>query len=124
MLSISASDYRKACREVVQSALKRPQMYFESLRELEAIMQGHATAFSQLASIVREETFHSQFSDWLFKLKGLSCAGGWAYAIEEQCKESGDDPVKVFGEYAGRFLDEWNDDHPPENVIGLFKTSH
>ena len=110
MLSISASDYRKACKELVHSVLKHPRMYFEALREFESVMQGHATAFGQLASIDREEMFPSQFSDWLYKHKGLSCASGWAYALEEQCRQSGDDVLKVFGDYANRFFDEWHDE--------------
>ena len=73
-------------------------------------MQGHATAFGQLTSMDRGEMFPSQFGDWLYRVKGLSCASGWAYAIEEHCKETGERALNVFNDYVRMFVDEWDPD--------------
>lgn len=109
MRSISASDYHKACRDIVHAALQRPEMFFKSLEELEAIMRGHETAFRQMTRFDRTEMLHEQFSKWLFDRFGLFCASGWAYAIEQQCNETGDNPLKMYERYINAFFDEWNE---------------
>jgi hypothetical protein len=111
MQSISASNYRKACKEFILSALKRPQMFFASLEEFQSVLRGHETAFGQMTQMHRTEMLHDQFSNWLFDRFGLSCSGGWAYAIEQQCKETGDDSVRKFGVYITAFFESWDDDN-------------
>jgi hypothetical protein len=108
MSSISVSDYRQACKELLKSVMHRPQMYFETLRELELIMQGHATAFEQMMGTDQNEMFPSQFRNWLHIHEGMSCSGGWASAIEERCRQSGESDLDVFKLYVNQFIHEWS----------------
>lgn len=108
MSSTSESDYRNASVNLVQSALRHPRMYFDSLGEFEVFLRGYDTAYGQLLAVDREDLFHSQFSDWLHEKEGLSCASGWAVAIEEQCTKTGEDTVLAFGRYVNSFFTEWS----------------
>ncbi len=109
MSLISDSKYRKACTDFIENALLRPRMYFGSLKELEAIMRGHGTAFDQLGLIDRDSSFHSSFGDWLYENKGASSSSGWAYAIESLASIKGDDSEKLFSMLVREFLAHWND---------------
>lgn len=108
MSSISVSDYRRACGDLLDDALLRPRTYFRSLEELEAIMRGHRTAFEQLGLIAGVESFHACFSDWIRDNTGTSASAGWAYAIEELASKRCDDPEEVFSEVLRSFLAQWN----------------
>ena len=96
MYSISDSEYRQACKDIILSAVARPTMWYTSLSELEAFLRGHEFAFCQLATCDHKKMFHSSFCDWLFTHKALSCASGWAYAIEEFSAQSGRIVADVF----------------------------
>ncbi|MDA1055683.1 MAG: hypothetical protein O3C40_35255 [Planctomycetota bacterium] len=108
MSSISASDYQNACVAFIESALKHPRMYFDSLKELETLLRGHETAFQQLGGITANESFHVQFADWLLKTKQLSGAAGWAEAIESLAEQDESDPEAVFGELVRQFFSQSN----------------
>lgn len=108
MPSISAFDYRNSCKVLVRAALQRPQMYFKSLEEFEAFMRGHEAAFGQIAHLDRSEMLQEGFSNWLYEKFGLSCASGWAYAIEQQSQKTGDAPLALFGRFVNAFFDSWN----------------
>lgn len=108
MLSISVSKYRKCCADFLEKVLYRPQMYFRTLDELEAIMRGHATAFDQLGIIDRDKSFHSCFGDWVYSKTGVSSESGWAHAIESLASVEGTDSVKLFSKLVRSFLIHWD----------------
>ena len=103
----SDSRYRRAVVEYVEAALLRPRMYFKSLRELEAALGGHATAFDQLGLIGRDEAFNSSFGAWLRRETGVSAASGWAWAISDLAEAAGTDAEALFVERVRAFLREW-----------------
>lgn len=104
----SGSKYRKACSDFIENALLRPRMFYSSLKELEAIMRGHGTAFDQLGLMGRDSSFHSSFGDWLYEKKGVSSSSGWAHAIKSLASIKGDDPEKLFSILVREFLATWN----------------
>ena len=111
MSLISDSKYRNACTDFIKNALLRPRMYFSSLKELEAIMRGHGTAFDQLGLINRDSSFHSSFGDWLYENKGASSSSGWADAIESLASTKGHDSEKLFSTLVREFLGQWKDNN-------------
>jgi len=110
MTSISASDYRMACADLINNAVLRPRMYFKTLSEFEAIIRGHQAAFEQLKSIDRSESFHECFSEWLQQNMDSSGAAGWAYAIEVLAEQTGKDPEVLFCNLVPKFLEQWEFD--------------
>ena len=105
MSSISDSDYTRLWAELIRNAIARPRMYFNSLKELESIMRGHAMAFDQLGAGLGGQTFHGEFGNWLARL-GLSACSGWAYAIQEKAEQEGSDAETLFIDFAREFLEE------------------
>ncbi len=110
MTLISDSTYRKACAELIEAALLRPGMYFNSLEELQAILWGHAYAFDQKGLTSRDDYFNSCFKSWLRQKTGASICSGWAEAIETRASRKGIDPVDFFSPLVREFLDQWNDE--------------
>lgn len=108
MLSISDSDYRSACVELLRGAVLRPSMYYSALSQFEAMLRGHSTAFQQMGVITRDEGFSSVFAEWLYEVKGASGASaGWAVLIDEMASVANEDPDVVFRDLVQEFLEEW-----------------
>lgn len=108
MTSISVSDYRPACADLVRDAIRVPRMYYNTLHELEVMLSGHRFAFQQLGAIENKQSFNFAFAHWLYETKGASAASGWAYAIEDLIAEEGEDRDRIFAELAEEFLREWS----------------
>lgn len=108
MQSISVSNYRAACSELILEAIERPSMYYQSLADFEMFLFGHQAAFQQIASIDQSELFNTQFSEWLWNVHRMSCSSGWALAIEKHCSVNNSTPVNQFNEYASDFLNSWS----------------
>ena len=107
MAKTEVPNYHSACRALILAALDRPGMYMVSLVRFEAILEGHATAFQQLGLIRREEAFHSEFSDWLYRNHKISCSVGWAYGLVEYSENTGRPWLSVFRDFVEDFLREW-----------------
>ncbi len=107
MTSISASDYRKHCADLLLHVVKRPRMYYSELRLLEAILNGHWIAFEQTCGVERSMSFHSSFSAWLRATRSVSVSCGWAYAITEMVEETNADPDTLFADLVNEFLPGW-----------------
>ena len=107
MSSISVSDYRQACADLIKTALKYPHMYFATLGEFETFLRGYDAAYGQILSLDRNELFNNQFSDWLREHLGLSCASGWSIAIEGKFLGLDKNCVEVFEKYVNLFFENW-----------------
>lgn len=107
MSSISVSDYRLACNRRVQIALKYRNMFFENLRELEISFGGYDAAYGEVLELSHDQLFNVAFRKWLYETKGLSCASGWAFAIEQRGQQSGEDCVELFAKYIESFFEHW-----------------
>ncbi|MEW4454807.1 hypothetical protein AB1L30_19230 [Bremerella sp. JC817] len=107
MTSISDSDYKSFCSDLIQRAMEKPGMYFKSLKDLEYLLYGHQEAFEKLGAILHLNGFYFRFADWLHSLTGESNAAGWAFALEELAKNKKEDPLVVFAMLAGQFIAEW-----------------
>jgi hypothetical protein len=92
---------------MLESIRTRPALYFRNLAELQAMMLGHETAFAQLGLIRDNDSFHKEFSAWLFNLTRQSMAAGWAAAIDELAREENCAPNDLFFRHAQAFLNEW-----------------
>ncbi len=108
MNSTSNCDYRKKCCELLRRILKAPKANYRSLRELQAILDGHYLAFEQLGYVDRKSSFHRSFSDWLRVNYKASCSAGWDVAIELLAKKDGStEPENLFLILIEKFLQEW-----------------
>ncbi len=108
MNSISDFSYRKKCCELLRRILKQPNANYRSLRELQAILDGHYLAFEQLGYVDRKSSFHRSFSDWLRIHYKASCSAGWDIAIELLAREDGlREPESLFLILVDKFLQEW-----------------
>ncbi len=107
MTSISPSDYRKHCADLVLHAVKRPRMYYSELPLLEAVLDGHWLAFEQICGVERSMSFQDSFSAWLDATRSVSVSCGWAYAITELAAETNADPDTLFADLVNEFLPGW-----------------
>ncbi len=112
MSTDAAADYRNACRELLQEAARRPSMFFRSLPELEAIMDGHSIAFRQCYPTLGA-CFDRDFSAWLYETTGASTAAGWVLAIKTLARRkklaNGRKPVPLFFDLVQDFLAQWGE---------------
>ncbi|MBX3451926.1 MAG: hypothetical protein KF777_20370 [Planctomycetaceae bacterium] len=90
---------------MIAQVLARPSMFFATLDDLHSFMGGHAAAFQQLFGI--RDTFTFRFSRWFWDKKGLSGAAGWAAAIKEQARMTGESPVELFRVFVAEFFEDW-----------------
>ncbi len=83
-------------------------MYFKNLEELEALLAGHAYAFTQLGLVGdRADTFNTAFGNWLAEQYELSTAGGWGYALQEDAETRDVAPVFLLAERLNKFWNDW-----------------
>ena len=108
MRSVSHSEYKSLCVDIIQDAIKRPSMYFERLDQLDYFMAGHAYPFRQLGVLTLEETFNYSFNQWMLTTRSLSGSAGWAYTMNELSQATGQDELTVFKDLVLDFLNEWN----------------
>lgn len=97
MTSTAFSSYPEASRDFLVSAKRRPEMFFRTLSELEAVMYGHGVAFQQLGLLAdSSDTFNVRFEQWLEERKRCSVSAGWGVAIEELAQPADVDSVGLF----------------------------
>ena len=100
----SMTSYRAACREFLDSASRRPGMFFRGLADLEMLLHGHGIAFLQLGVLIDSaDTFNDRFGAWLRTVRSCSLAAGWAVAVEALAEREGLDPVELFFELEAEF---------------------
>lgn len=82
-------------------------MYYGSLKEFEAYLNGHQMAFFQLGAIAAGDSFHSTFVDWLFETAKVSGAAGWYCALEQLAEREKKSEEELFQTLAPEFLAGW-----------------
>ena len=105
MTSISVSEYRNHCSQLLRDAIRCPGMYFRSLEELQAILSGHAIAYEELGIIDRNQSFERCFVEWLRTTYEASCSAGWAVAVE--ALSGGQSANDTFARLTSEFLEKW-----------------
>ena len=113
MKSTPATSYRAACRAFLDSASRRPGMFFRDLSGLEMLMHGHGIAFLQLDALTdSSETFNERFGAWLRAARNSSLAAGWAVAVEELAEQEGVDSFELFFKLEEAFTTDNEPDLP------------
>lgn len=108
MSSISASDYRAACSELIQHAIERPMIYYRTLKEFEWLLLGHQIAYKQLGATDAANDFHGMFVDWLRETQKVSGSSGWYCALEQLAEREKKTEEELFQSLAPEFLAQWD----------------
>ncbi len=89
MQSISASSYRGYVKSFVLEALRRPNMFYRELRELELMVHGFESAFLSIGAVSRVNWFSSCIYDWLWEQYKTSSADGWSRGVTRLAVQEG-----------------------------------
>lgn len=108
MSSISVSDYRTACSELIQNAIERPMIYYRTLKEFEFILLGHQVAYDQFGATDTSTGFHRMFTHWLCETQKVFGQSGWYCALEQLAEREHKTEEELFQSLAPEFLAGWD----------------
>ena len=104
----SFADYRTATTTLLGWIIPRPGMYFNTLHELESLLNGHSFAFTQMGLELHEPDFNRAFLGWIYKKHTPPRGGaGWSALIPEIAERQGRDARALLFECLVELLAEW-----------------